>query len=247
MVFPAAHDSGGLLPPDGESGARADAAGQRGGVSDVQCGVCLAVDPRAAICRTLLIRKLHPPCLAGRLDARAWLQGVSSRDIKLENALLDGSPRPLIKVRRPPGHRQVASSRLVRASPSAARSAEKLQTCLGILGPLPTFDTVCRPSMPAVLGLSCPPVSLAALQLADFGFSKDANDQSAPTSRVGTPAYLAPEVISNRMGQVCSRVYVSFVRKEGLFCEPAARFGASGHGSERACCFTSWGVQPLNM
>ncbi|KAL4452724.1 hypothetical protein ABPG75_008386 [Micractinium tetrahymenae] len=61
--------------------------------------------------------------------------GVSSRDIKLENALLDGSPRSLIK-------------------------------------------------------------------LADFGFSKDANDQSAPTSRVGTPAYLAPEVISNRMGQV---------------------------------------------
>ncbi|PSC74495.1 sulfur stress regulator [Micractinium conductrix] len=61
--------------------------------------------------------------------------GVTNRDIKLENALLDGSPRPLIK-------------------------------------------------------------------LADFGFSKDSNDQSAPTSRVGTPAYLAPEVISNRMGQV---------------------------------------------
>ncbi|EFN57458.1 hypothetical protein CHLNCDRAFT_57249 [Chlorella variabilis] len=61
--------------------------------------------------------------------------GVSSRDIKLENTLLDGSPRPLIK-------------------------------------------------------------------LADFGFSKDANQHSAPTSRVGTPAYLAPEVISNQPGQV---------------------------------------------
>ncbi|KAI7844334.1 hypothetical protein COHA_002132 [Chlorella ohadii] len=61
--------------------------------------------------------------------------GVSSRDIKLENTLVDGSPRPLIK-------------------------------------------------------------------LADFGFSKDANQHSAPTSRVGTPAYLAPEVITNQPGQV---------------------------------------------
>ncbi|PSC74454.1 sulfur stress regulator [Micractinium conductrix] len=61
--------------------------------------------------------------------------GVTSRDIKLENTLLDGSDRPLIK-------------------------------------------------------------------LADFGFSKDANQHSAPTSRVGTPAYLAPEVVGNRPGQV---------------------------------------------
>eukprot|EP00889_Picochlorum_renovo_P000592 jgi/Picre1/27622/NNA_000586.t1 len=55
--------------------------------------------------------------------------GVCSRDIKLENTLLDSSPRPLVK-------------------------------------------------------------------LCDFGFSKDANYHSAPTSRVGTPAYLAPEVIA---------------------------------------------------
>ena len=32
-------------------------------------------------------------------------------------------------------------------------------------------------------------------------FSKDENYQSAPGSRVGTPAYLAPEVISNVQGQ----------------------------------------------
>ncbi|KAL4418722.1 hypothetical protein ABPG77_008593 [Micractinium sp. CCAP 211/92] len=61
--------------------------------------------------------------------------GVTSRDIKMENALLDGSERPLIK-------------------------------------------------------------------LADFGFSKDSNAHSAPTSRVGTPAYLAPEVVSNQPGRV---------------------------------------------
>eukprot|EP00890_Picochlorum_soloecismus_P002510 jgi/Picsp_1/325/NSC_00324-R1_snf1-like protein kinase len=54
--------------------------------------------------------------------------GVCSRDIKLENTLLDCSPRPLVK-------------------------------------------------------------------LCDFGFSKDSNYHSAPASRVGTPAYLAPEVI----------------------------------------------------
>lgn len=27
-----------------------------------------------------------------------WLQGVANRDIKLENTLLDGSPRPLVKI-----------------------------------------------------------------------------------------------------------------------------------------------------
>ena len=60
--------------------------------------------------------------------------GVANRDIKLENTLVDGSPRPLVK-------------------------------------------------------------------LCDFGFSKDENYQSAPGSRVGTPAYLAPEVIMTTQGQ----------------------------------------------
>lgn len=34
------------------------------------------------------------------------------------------------------------------------------------------------------------------LKICDFGYSKDMKYQSAPASRVGTPAYLAPEVIS---------------------------------------------------
>lgn len=38
------------------------------------------------------------------------------------------------------------------------------------------------------------------MQLADFGLSKDADTQSAATSRVGTPAYLAPEVLNTRPG-----------------------------------------------
>ena len=60
--------------------------------------------------------------------------GVASRDIKLENTLLDGSPRPLVKI-------------------------------------------------------------------CDFGYSKHEKFQSAPGSRVGTPAYLAPEVIMTTKGQ----------------------------------------------
>lgn len=61
-------------------------------------------------------------------------KGVVNRDIKLENTLLDSSPKPLIK-------------------------------------------------------------------LCDFGYSKDERFQSAPGSRVGTPAYLAPEVILTTKGQ----------------------------------------------
>ena len=60
--------------------------------------------------------------------------GLANRDIKLENTLLDSSPKPLIK-------------------------------------------------------------------LCDFGYSKHEKFQSAPGSRVGTPAYLAPEVISTTSGQ----------------------------------------------
>ncbi|KAK9816381.1 hypothetical protein WJX74_001337, partial [Apatococcus lobatus] len=59
--------------------------------------------------------------------------GVANRDIKLENTLLDGTVRPLIKI-------------------------------------------------------------------CDFGYSKHEKFQSAPGSRVGTPAYLAPEVIMTTKG-----------------------------------------------
>ncbi|MEW5304040.1 MAG: hypothetical protein WDW38_003165 [Sanguina aurantia] len=60
--------------------------------------------------------------------------GVVNRDIKLENTLLDSSPRPLVKI-------------------------------------------------------------------CDFGYSKHEKFQSAPGSRVGTPAYLAPEVILTTKGK----------------------------------------------
>lgn len=67
-------------------------------------------------------------------DLSENMQGVASRDIKLENTLLDSSPRPLVKI-------------------------------------------------------------------CDFGYSKHEKFQSAPGSRVGTPAYLAPEVIMTTKGQ----------------------------------------------
>lgn len=38
------------------------------------------------------------------------------------------------------------------------------------------------------------------VKICDFGYSKDENLQSAPGSRVGTPAYLAPEVILTTQG-----------------------------------------------
>ena len=76
-----------------------------------------------------------PDTSDGELDQAPCsnLQGVASRDIKLENTLLDSSPRPLVKI-------------------------------------------------------------------CDFGYSKHEKFQSAPGSRVGTPAYLAPEVIMTKQG-----------------------------------------------
>lgn len=104
---------------------------------------------------------------------------MTSRDIKLENTLLDGSPRPLIKVRQDEESRAGRATAAVSCMPLWAVAAPA-----GSMRPRP------RPS---------------SLQLADFGFSKDANQHSAPTSRVGTPAYLAPEVVTNEPGEHAAR------------------------------------------
>ena len=50
---------------------------------------------------------------------------------------------------------------------------------------------------------AAPPAAhlLRLLQLADFGFSKDPKQQSEAKTRVGTPAYLAPEVIAAQPGK----------------------------------------------
>jgi len=59
----------------------------------------------------------------------------------------------------------------------------------------------CHPHCPTHSSLPPSLPHVPPLQLADFGFSKDANEQSAATSRVGTPAYLAPEVVRLQPGQ----------------------------------------------
>jgi len=45
------------------------------------------------------------------------------------------------------------------------------------------------------------PPTYLFMQICDFGYSKHEKYQSAPGSRVGTPAYLAPEVIMTTKGK----------------------------------------------
>ena len=49
--------------------------------------------------------------------------------------------------------------------------------------------------------LRCSKPAPHARQICDFGYSKHEKYQSAPGSRVGTPAYLAPEVILTTKGK----------------------------------------------
>ncbi len=113
------------------------------------------------------------PPAAAELPARclpcSHRMGVANRDIKLENTLLDGSARPLVK-------------------------------------------------------------------LADFGFSKDENYQSAPGSRVGTPAYLAPEVITNVHGQS----YDAKVRHGGDSGPGRGKPGWRGWAAGAGSCLHRW-------
>lgn len=67
---------------------------------------------------------------------------------------------------------------------------------------------------------------LGIWQVCDFGYSKHEKYQSAPGSRVGTPAYLAPEVIMTTKG----KTYDGKVRRMGACCswQPSWGWGTEG-------------------
>ncbi len=102
-------------------------------------------------------------------------QGVASRDIKLENTLLDGSPRPLLKI----CDFGYSKARLRRRAAVLCATA--------VLARRRVRSTLRLTSLRLIRG------PRARAQHEKF--------QSAPGSRVGTPAYLAPEVIMTTKGQ----------------------------------------------
>ena len=122
-------------------------------------------------------------------------QGVSSRDIKLENTLVDGSPRPLIKL-ADFGFSKVGRGGELQLAmgpgwPRKCAAGGRAAPAHAVAPP----TQPARPSWHADSGCMAAPLPLV-------GLLQDANQHSAPTSRVGTPAYLAPEVITNQPGQV---------------------------------------------
>lgn len=67
-----------------------------------------------------------------------------------------------------------------------------------------TSARTCHAQNPVVLGRTAEQSPIAyspGPQICDFGYSKHEKYQSAPGSRVGTPAYLAPEVIMTTKGK----------------------------------------------
>ena len=86
--------------------------------------------------------------MSARLNtiSRVLLQGVANRDIKLENTLLDGSPRPLLKI-CDFGYSKVPSAALISCSAShycALHSVHIFSKCFDITQ-RPVLDADQRP------------------------------------------------------------------------------------------------------
>ncbi len=141
-------------------------------------------------------------------------QGVVNRDIKLENTLLDNSPRPLVKV-CDFGYSKVTwphSKKAVGAAlgwPAQAPSSEPPAGRLQPRGDVAVLGQLLLSGAPHTASLAC------ALD----GPPQHEKFNSAPGSRVGTPAYLAPEVILTTRG----KTYDGKVRCSRPSCPPATR------------------------
>ena len=136
------------------------------------------------------------------------MQGVANRDIKLENTLLDGTTRPLIKIcdfgyskvhlylRKFRSQGELNHQHLSRA-PVMSHSTVKQDRADGQIQEM--FVSLLAHACTGVIPgqkhswLSCKNFILYFLQHEKF--------QSEPGSRVGTPAYLAPEVILTTRGK----------------------------------------------
>jgi serine/threonine protein kinase len=139
------------------------------------------------------------------------LQGVVNRDIKLENTLLDSSPRPLVKIcdfgyskvnaRQMIGLRGYAHASVACSSTAAAvlRGSCHVAAHVNYTQLIDEARSACCLSLATFSSLIQCAADLFyvwptfAVQHEKF--------QSAPGSRVGTPAYLAPEVILTTRGK----------------------------------------------
>lgn len=152
-------------------------------------------------------------------------QGVASRDIKLENTLLDGSPRPLLKI-CDFGYSKVPA---LGFCVCFIKQLSQSHACVSVL--LDRQMEECRQDT-----YGGADVWRLCMQHEKF--------QSAPGSRVGTPAYLAPEVIMTTKGQTydgkvqpCRCIHGTFL---GCVCSRAGthRFNSrDGLDSVCAACY----------
>ena len=133
-------------------------------------------------------------------------QGVANRDIKLENILLDDSePRPLIKICDFGYSKVNAAAMLSAAGLLCLLASEGMPSLVEAPAELPTERELALQQFFTVLFLlrNLNAIAREICSCANLldGAPQHEFFQSAPGSRVGTPAYLAPEIILTTKGR----------------------------------------------